>query len=315
MTSLPYQTKSAVLFLIFNRPDTTGLVFEQIRLAKPTRLYVAADGPRAGRPAEAVLCAEAKAMVKVDWDCEVKTLYRAENLGCRNGVSAAIDWFFSQEEEGIILEDDCLPANSFFRFCDTLLDKYRHDTRIRHITGCNLQHGKKWGDASYYFSNRTHVWGWASWKRVWDGYDINLTKYAESEVTEKLANIYDDAMVVDSWVNIFKESKAGKINSWAYPLDFLNFFNNSLVIIPNANLVSNIGFMPGATNTISTDDVFANIPLSEIYDIVHPVFFVPEKKADLHIINLHFKIAEKWRRYNSPRRKIKRWLKSAFGNG
>lgn len=313
MPGSPYQTKSAVLFVIFNRPDTTARIFEQIRIAKPARLYIAADGPRPEKAGDAELCAQAKEVVSdIDWDCEVKTLFRAENRGCRDGVSAAINWFFSQEEEGIILEDDCLPANSFFSFCDTLLDKYRDDTRIRHITGCNLQHGKKWGNASYYFSNRTHVWGWASWKRVWDEYDINLTKYDSNEVAGKLANIYNDPMVVDSWANIFKESKAGKINSWAYPLDFLNFFSNGLVIIPNENLISNIGFMPGATNTPDADDVFANIPLSEITEITHPVFFVPEKQADLHIINLHFKIDEKRRKHNSPRRRIKRWFKSAF---
>ncbi|MDB5018482.1 MAG: hypothetical protein JWQ84_3314 [Mucilaginibacter sp.] len=313
MSKVPYQTTSAVLFVIFNRPDTTRRVFDQIKAAEPKRLYVAADAPRKDHLHDIVLCREAREIATaIDWNCELKTLFRDENAGCRDGVSDAINWFFDQEEEGIILEDDCLPANSFFKFCDVLLEKYRHDTRIRHITGCNLQLGKKWGEYSYYFSNRIHVWGWASWKRAWNDYDKDLIKYNEEEITNKMKNIYDDALVVESWVNIFKEVKAGKINSWAYPLDFVNFFNNGLVIIPNENLISNIGFSSNATHTIQEESVYANIPLSEIEEITHPVFIVPEKRADLSIMNRDFHIAERRRKQNSLKSRIKKWAKSRF---
>ena len=310
VSEVPYKTKSAILFVLFNRPDTTQRVFDQIRDAKPKRLYLTADGPRPGFPDDEELCRRTKEIVgEIDWDCEVKTLFRDENAGCKNGVSAAINWFFSQEDEGIILEDDCLPAISFFKFCDTLLEKYRHDTRIRHITGCNLQFGKKWGNSSYYFSNRTHVWGWASWRRVWDDYDLNLDKYHETDIKQQMKNIYDDDLVAESWANIFKELKAGKINSWAYPLDFANFFNNGLVIIPNENLISNIGFSADATNTLNKNSIYANIPLVEITEIHHPLFVVPEKQADLSIINRDFDIAERRRKQNAWHRKIKRWFK------
>lgn len=309
----PYRTKSAVLFVIFNRPDTTQQVFEQIRAAKPARLYVAADAPRPGNNNDTLLCEQARSIVNhIDWDCKVKTLFNKENAGCRKGVSAAVTWFFNNEEEGIILEDDCLPANSFFKFCDTLLAKYRDDTRIRHITGCNLQQGKKWGDSSYYFSNRTHVWGWASWKRVWKDYDLNLSKYEDHEIKNRLKNIYEDSLVVESWLNIFKDVKAGKINSWAYPLDFVNFFNNGLVIIPNENLISNIGFGIDATHTISTESVYANIPLAEIDEITDPVFILPEKRADLTIINRDFNIEQRRHKENALRRKVKKWFISIF---
>jgi hypothetical protein len=308
-----YETKSAVLFVVFNRPDTTSQVFEQIRIAKPRRLYLAADGPRKNFPDDTLSCIQTKEIVQnVDWECEVKTLFREENLGCKNGVSAAVTWFFDQEEEGIILEDDCLPANGFFKFCDTLLEKYRNDTRIRHITGCNLQQGKKWGDGSYYFSNRTHVWGWAGWRRAWKDYDKNLDKYDANEIRDKMQNIYPDPVVVDCWVNIFKELKEGKINSWAYQLDFINFFNNGLIIIPNENLISNIGFRANATNTFDVDSVFANVPLSDIEDILDPLFIVPEKQADLFIINNHFNIEEKRRKQNLLRKKVRRWFKSTL---
>jgi len=308
-----YHTKSAVLFVIFNRPDTTKRVFEAIRLAQPGRLYIAADGPRPDFAGDVERCKQTREIVSaIDWNCEVKTLFRDENAGCRHGVSAAITWFFEQEEEGIILEDDCLPANSFFKFCDVLLEKYRYDTRVRHITGCNLQFGKKWGNASYYFSNRTHVWGWASWKRVWNEYDLNLTRYDIREVKEQLKNIYDDDFVAEAWTDIFNELKAGRINSWAYPLDFCNFFNNGLVIIPNENLVSNIGFDTGATNTNQQNNDYADIPLNETDDITHPDFIIPQKEADLFIIKYHFNLAEKKRKQKTLKAKLRRWAGKLF---
>jgi len=313
VSEAPYETKSAVLFVLFNRPDTTQQVFDKIRAAKPKRLYLTADGPRPGFPDDELLCKQTREIVgEIDWNCEVKTLFRDENAGCKNGVSAAITWFFSQEEEGIILEDDCLPASSFFKFCDTLLEKYRHDTRIRHVTGCNLQFGKKWGNGSYYFSNRTHVWGWASWRRAWDDYDINLDKYHGNDIQQQMKNIYDDDLIAESWANIFKELKAGKINSWAYPLDFANFFNNGLVIIPNENLISNIGYNANATHTLQENDAYANIPLVEIGEISDPTFILPQKQADLFIMNHHFNIEEKRRKQNLLRRRFKRWVKSVF---
>ena len=128
--------KSAVLFVVFNRPDTTARVFETIRTAKPPRLYVAADGPRAGRAGEAVLCAKVRQLaMKVDWPCKLYTLFQDTNLGCKIGVSSAINWFFEHEEEGIVLEDDILAQPSFFEYCDEMLDRYRDDTKVSMISG------------------------------------------------------------------------------------------------------------------------------------------------------------------------------------
>jgi len=306
-----YQTQSAVLFIIFNRPDTTQQVFEQIKAARPARLYVAADGPRQNVQDDVTHCKQARDIATViDWDCELKTLFKEKNAGCKEAVSSALTWFFDNEEEGIILEDDCLPANSFFRFCDVLLDKYRLDTRIRHISGANFQHGKKWGDATYYFSNITHVWGWASWRRVWKDYDKELSRYDENDVKEKLANIFTDPLIVESWHHIFKELKAGKIDTWDFQLGFTNYFNNSLCIVPNYNLVSNIGFSDNATHTTQANNLSANIPLTDIVEIEHPLYFLAEKKADEFTFNHEFNIAERRRKHNLPRRRFKRWLKS-----
>lgn len=309
-----YRVKSAVLFIIFNRPDTTAEVFDRIRAARPAKLYIAADGPRAGHPEEGELCKQARAIVnQIDWDCELKTLFRNVNMGCKEAVSSAISWFFDNEQEGIILEDDCLPADTFFSFCDTMLDKYRDDDRVRHISGGNFQLGKKRGDASYYFSKISHIWGWASWRRVWRDYDKELSRYSEKEAQLALRNVFDDEWIADSWYQIFKELKEGNIDTWDYQLGLTNFFNNALCVIPNVNLISNIGFGANATHTTQTTDKYAALPLEEIGEIKHPLYFLADKDADTFTLNDQFNIAERQRQHNKPRKKLKRWLGSVIG--
>ncbi|MGY4537519.1 hypothetical protein ACVW0P_001938 [Mucilaginibacter sp. UYNi724] len=308
-----YLTQSAVLFIVFNRPDTTERIFAKIREATPPRLYIAADGPREQRPGEDLLCEQTRAIAsKVDWPCEVKTLFRDTNLGCKNAVSSAIDWFFAHEEEGIILEDDCLPNNDFFRYCDVMLERYRHDTRIRHIGGANLQYGKKWGDASYYYSNMTHVWGWAGWRRVWNDYDKELGRYQVADVRAKLETIFDDRFAVDTWFETFVKVKAGEIDTWDYQYAFLNFFNNSLSVIPNYNLISNIGFGENSTHTRDANNPNANVPLQDLGEITHPLYVLSQKKADYFTLNQDFNLDYRWRRYNKTKRKLKRWVQNLF---
>ena len=167
--------QTALLFLVFNRPDTTTQVFKKIRQAKPPRLYVASDGPRDGNSDDKKKVTKVREIAtKVDWPCEVKTLFRDKNLGCKKGVSTAITWFFEHEEQGIILEDDCVPNLDFFTFCENLLQRYDKDERISTITGNNFQDGKWRGNASYYFSKYNHCWGWATWRRSWKNYDGDI---------------------------------------------------------------------------------------------------------------------------------------------
>jgi hypothetical protein len=170
-----FQIKTPVAFLVFNCPDTTIRVFEEIRCARPPKLLVVADGPRADRPGEADKCQAVRAVIEtVDWPCEVLKNYSDVNLGCKIRVSSGLDWVFEQVEEAIILEGDCLPHPTFFRFCEELLETYRDDERIGMISGDNFQFGRKRGDASYYFSRYNHIWGWASWRRAWQHYDRNM---------------------------------------------------------------------------------------------------------------------------------------------
>lgn len=309
--STSYHTVSPVLMIVFNRPDTAEQVLEKVRKARPAKLYVAADGPRTDRPGEGALCGRVRALFdNPGWPCEVKTLYRESNLGCRSAVSSAIDWFFDQESEGIILEDDCLPAASFFKFADTMLEKYRYDTRIRHICGVNLQFGQKWGESSYYFSNLTHVWGWASWRRVWQDYDVNMSRYHEDEVRPQLSNVFTDPFILDSWADIFKKVRSGEIDTWDYQLTFTNFFHNGLAVTPNQNLISNIGFGAASTHTPDAGSPYARIPLEELNgEITHPTYFLPQKQADFNVLAYDFELKRRYRKYNKFHRRLKRWLK------
>jgi hypothetical protein len=303
-----YATKSAVLFLIFNRPDVTSNVFKEIRKVKPPRLYIAADGARKDKENEVALCQETRNIAtQIDWECDVKTLFRNENLGCKYAVSSGINWFFENEEEGIVLEDDCLPSEDFFIFCDAMLEKFRQDSRIRHIGGTNFQMGKKWGNESYYFSNLTHVWGWASWRRAWKSYDVELSNYKKIDAAHCFKNIFKDDFVVEAWAKIFYKLIANEINTWDYQWSITNFFNNGLSIIPNVNLISNIGFGVDATHTQNLTDKSSKIKIEKLSEITHPLVVLAQKEADFFTLNNEFQI-EKSKRKRAIR-KLKFWKK------
>lgn len=274
--------KTPVLFLVFNRPDTTERVFEQIRIAKPTKLFIAADGPRDDKEGEIERCSKVREIVKkVDWDCEIKTLFREKNLGCKMAVSSAISWFFENVEEGIILEDDCLPNQSFFSFCSSLLVHYRDNSHIMHISGTNFQNGKIRGQGTYYFSKYPLVWGWASWRRAWKLYDLEMNNLELFLKSNSIENISHDKDEQAFWLNYFAIVHSGKINTWDIQWLFSILFRNGLSIIPNKNLISNIGFGIEATHTIG-ESKFSNLPIKKLDKIVHPAFIKREFEADYY---------------------------------
>ncbi|NKQ38649.1 MAG: glycosyltransferase family 2 protein [Methanosarcinales archaeon] len=276
-----FKLTTSVLFVVFNRPETTIQVFETIRQAKPPRLYVAADGAREDKEGELEKVKQVREIVnQVDWDCEVKTLFRDKNLGCKIAISSAIDWFFEHEEMGIILEDDCLPHPTFFRFCEELLEKYRDDERIAMISGNNFQFGRKRTNYSYYFSRYPHIWGWASWRRAWKNYDVDMKIWSEIRNGNWLQDLFKDKKSVQYWANIFEKTYQGKINSWGYRWTFSCWIQNALTVIPNVNLVSNIGFGLDASHTKATTKL-SNISTSPIeFPLKHPNFIIRDTLAD-----------------------------------
>jgi hypothetical protein len=281
--------QTPILFLIFNRPDTTNQVFESIRLVQPKQLFIAADGAREDKLGEQQLCDETRNIVsKIDWDCEVKTLFRVKNLGCKIAVSSAIDWFFENVEEGIILEDDCLPHPSFYDFCSQNLELYRHDSQVMHIGGANFQKGNKRGEASYYFSYYNHIWGWASWRRAWKQYEVNMPQYSPESTHKMLHNLFTKKNEIKHWQNIFNDAFLNKINTWDYQWTYAIWKNEGISIIPNTNLVSNLGFGSG-THT-QADDIMrlSNMPVNSILPIKHSSNKVPNQVADSFAFNHYF---------------------------
>jgi len=274
-----YRVKTPVAFLIFNRPDTTERVFAEIARAKPRKLLVVADGPRADRPGEAEKCAAARAVIdRVDWDCEILKNYSEENLGCKVRVSSGIDWVFAIVEEAIILEDDCLPQQAFFRFCDELLDYYRFDEDIMQISGANLLSTLYSVKESYLISRYGGIWGWATWKRAWQHYDVALQKWHDNR-----ADI--------SWLRTVCETKAelntrvktadlvcnNGLDTWDFQWIFCKLSCNGLSIIPKVNLIENIGFGSEATHTTDIGD---ELYLGKRQELEFPLTHVTEIKRD-----------------------------------
>jgi hypothetical protein len=266
--------QSPVLFIVFNRPDTTRKVFEAIRLARPPRLYIAADGPRADRPDEIKRCEEVrKIATSVDWPCEIKTLFREKNLGCRNGVSSGIDWFFQHEPEGIILEDDILPLPSFFIYCEELLERYRENTNIGMISGCNLVANHIQLDESYFFSKHNHIWGWASWRRAWKYYDLSMKSWPEWDKKNGLRSVsHGNKLFEIYWKDIFKRSFSGQINTWDYQWTYTCWKNSMLTALPVYNQTYNLGFGLDATHTTMEAPAYVlnSKPKLLIFPLVHP---------------------------------------------
>lgn len=283
------QLTTPVLLIIYNRPDLTYRVFSEIRKVKPSRLYVAADGPKNNENdrLNTNMCRE---LVKlVDWDCELKLLFRDENLGCKKAVSSAIDWFFSFEECGIILEDDCLPERSFFFYCAELLDYYKDDAEIGHIGGCNFLKGNTFNTASYYFSNYPHSWGWATWRRAWSLFDVNMHEFPEfvfSERSKQLSLPYKEKLY---WFAKLSDTYLNKIDTWDYQWSFTLWLHGMKSIIPKKNLVSNIGFDERATHTKAKNTCFAEIETHNLPVIIHEQEKSVLNKADRYYFNLYVK--------------------------
>ncbi|MFA6331904.1 MAG: hypothetical protein WCX22_03035 [Methanoregula sp.] len=284
-----------VLFLIFNRPDTTRIVFDEIRKAKPAHLFVAADGPRKDRPDDYENCRKVREIIQhVDWDCKVTTLFREENLGCKHAISSAINWFFSQVDEGIILEDDCFPDQSFFPYCQELLERYRDDERVMMISGDNFLFGRRQTEYSYYFSRYPLMWGWATWKRAWNNYDVSMQLWPSLRDGNWLQDIFQDKKSVKYWTHCFERTYAGKIDTWDYQFGFICWVQGRLCIQPNTNIVSNIGFGTGGTHTTGVNSPFANIPTIPMrFPLKHPPILIRDDVADHILQKTHFE-TETW---------------------
>lgn len=265
----PYPLNTAVLFLVFNRLDTTKQVFEAIRQAKPPRLYIAADGARETKDGEAekVQAVREYVMENIDWDCKVKTLFREKNLGCKYAVSGAITWFFENEEQGIILEDDCLPSQSFFWYCEELLEKYKEDETVYLISG-DARGPESFGmKEDYGFCKYPMIWGWASWARVWKNYDPEILDWPQSK-DQLIRNISNKNRTRKYWEMVFSDTYNKKIDTWDYQFSFQLLRNSAKCIVPSKNMIKNIGFGVEATHT---KQVCKSTSFREIQELKFPL--------------------------------------------
>lgn len=298
--------QTPVLFLVFNRPETTRQVLREIRQVAPKRLFVAADGPRPSNPTDPAKCREVLSIIEqgIDWDCKADYLVRKTNLGCGQAVSSAITWFFENVPEGIILEDDCKPAPRFFPFCCELLERYRDVPRVAQIGGFNCQFGRKRGNASYYFSRYFHIWGWASWRRAWEGYDFSMRDYPQFLGERAFESLFDRQAIREFWKYNFDSVFKGQATTWDYQWAYHNFKRDALAIVPNVNMVENTGFGTDATHTFDGSRKQPPVDGSGCRDLIHPSFVLASREADDFTYRNHLKLG----RFHEAKQLVKRML-------
>lgn len=297
-----------IVFIIFNRPDTTQQVFEEIRKIRPSKLYIIADGPRLHVSTDAERCAQCRQIIEmVDWPCEVTKDYSGSNLGCAVRVATGLDNAFKKFDKLIVLEDDCLPDPTFFPYCEELLNRYEHTPEVLHITGTNCSFGAYQGRESYYFSKYAHVWGWASWRRAWKHYDLKMRDWPEFS-KEGLSTIVQSRGERQFFERVCNGLyTAEKPHTWDFQLTFSVWNANGYSIIPKVNLISNIGFHAEATHTKKEDSHLSRIPVAPmVFPLIHPTKIERCCTADMFVARDQYYRRNLW---DKLVRKFKKWFR------
>ena len=309
--------KKPILLIAWKRPKKVRQVINSIRSYKPDELYIFCDGFLKDNHADNKKILETRALIEreIDWVCNIKKKYLEINSGCKYAVSSAIDWFFSNVEEGIILEDDCVPNINFYSFCEKLLDRYRDKKEIYMIGGNNFQDGKKRGDGSYYFSIYSHIWGWASWRDRWELYDVEMKNINQFKINNKFKKIFKNKKELNYWWKIFNNLFYKNIpNTWDYQLFFTSIYYDKINIIPNVSLVENIGYGEDATHTTFSKELIKTRIIKDdllnIVDFKHPSNIKIDHIADQYTFTNHYKKSFLKR----MKLKIKTKLNSIFNN-
>ena len=292
---------SPILLLVFNRPKQTRETFNLIRSIKPSKLYISADGPRKQRVGEEEICLEVRNIVSnVDWKCDVKKLFQKENMGCGDAVYTAISWFFDNEEQGIIIEDDCLVDSTFFQFCDELLERYKDDSRVMSLSAVNYHQGNDLSDYSYSFSRYSLMWGWATWRRAWKLHDRSMPLWPYLRNTNWLLDIGNGSIPFKyEWQRILDISHAQKIDTWDYHWIFTCWLHGGLTIAPEVNMVNNIGIGVDAAHMTDSNDFRIKLAANSIsFPLRHPPYLNRNYEADRLLDKEWFGITRKGYIYN-----------------
>ncbi|MFN7826669.1 MAG: glycosyltransferase family 2 protein [Acidobacteriota bacterium] len=273
-----------VALIIFNRPECTARVLEVLARIKPAHLLVIADGPRPDHPTDAERCRATRALIdQIDWDCRLDKNYSDQNLGSKRRPETGIDWVFELVEEAIILEDDCLPDESFFPYCGELLARYRDDTRVMMISGYCFFDMRERAKQSYHFSYLGSTWGWATWRRAWRLNDPQLTRWPEVVAARLIEQLFPDPVHTKFWYDVFARILDDRLrDAWDYQWQLSCWFNSGYRIFPAVNLIRNIGFGDDATHTFGRNpyhNELGRLPLP----LVHPELVIRSFEADLEI--------------------------------
>lgn len=290
-----------VLFVIFNRPEVARKSFEAIRQRKPQKLYIACDGARDNKPGETELVEKTRKTIldAIDWECEVKTLFQEQNLGCGKGVFTAITWLFENEERGIILEDDCVVTSSFFRFMEEMLEKYKDDQRIGMVAGSNLIPAYKETRSSYFFSRYKSCWGWGSWRRAWTNMDLDMC-WRKDYLMDVINNSGYYAKGQTKWFHQLKCIDTNYVSAWDWQWFFTLASQNQLCVYPSVNLVSNIGNDADATHTSFSTITYESHELG--FPLKEPMYVCPNEGFDKAF----------WKEENTLRLRVQRLLPNAL---
>lgn len=305
-----------VAIIVFKRLDATQRMFSTVRAARPQQLFIIADGWRNELEKEKCLAVREYIEKTIDWPCTVYKDYAEQNLGCKMRVVTGLNWVFSQVEEAIIIEDDCVPDQSFFPFCQQLLEKYRHNPRIMQIAGLNLQQKNEKFDSrneSYYFSDLGEIWGWATWRRAWALYDVSIAEWPKAKAGHMLSRHFKSPAIIDYWEHLFDEiyearNNVRQFDAWAAQWVFARFMANGITAVSTTNLIQNFGDDEDATRQKGTKpgSHYRRPVLQVTFPLRHPTNIEVNEQADKFTLHDSFRIKRK------IREKILFFLKQRF---
>lgn len=272
----------SVLIIAFNRPGLLKKLIKKLSQIKPKKIYFACDGPRIEYHDDKEKCNLINKLIDsgIDWDCKIFKKTHAKNIGVKKNINSAIDWFFSNEEMGIILEDDCEFSISFFKFCEELLIRYKNNSKIKIISG-NYYHSNIVEDNSYYFSRCPGTHGWATWKRTWDENDKEMKSWRGKLEYFWLVKFFKFNFVkAHYFYKKFIDSYNGVINSWDYQLLLSIWKNNGLIIRPYKSLCKHIGWGNDATHSKRADQHPDVITKEISFPLFHPEKIIINDRLD-----------------------------------
>ncbi len=321
-----YSCHTAVVFVIFKRPETTQKVWASIRLARPKKLYIIADSPRKGFEDDYKKVQETRKIVeKIDWPCDVVRDYAESNLGNFQRFLTGLNHVFEKEEAAIVLEDDCLPAHDFFPFCELLLKRYAEDPRVAQINGCNLNWGYPNISSDYYLSRYSLPWGIATWRRAWKHFDPDIEAWKDVHVRERVLSLFNSSPSPkafrgapterDFWEKLLEGVYQGTVAAHAYDYrwKFSSWAHGGMAIMPRVNLIKNIGFGSDATHTqvVNKSHIVALQNL-DIQALRHPNSLIINEVADnwTYLVYCLYQEARPWKQfYNNTKMTLGKFRK------